>query len=267
MSFAASFLQLLSHLMTSAALCQTSWLGGCRSWSSAATWAPLQSGCLCLRRTTPKVLVALIPVLLACVATVPAPLIDFPGAPWARTAARSWVCCPLMQVWHQTVTATAAPVPVLTTMAGPSHLQTSLSCHPPPLVWGRALCHWMLSSPPFVGEVTGQGGPCNAPATLLPPRCLLPSPSPRVHPDRSAAHRPRSPALAPPPATVPATVRAATARSHLREPPSQGPPRLDAASGTSGPDLILATGSKVRCELIFWQTFYAGLKATAFTKP
>lgn len=132
MSFAASRLQLLSHPMTSAALCQTSWLGGCRSWSSAASWAPLPPGCLCLRRTTPKALVALVPVLLACLATVPAPLIDCPGALSVLTAAHSWVCCPQMRVWPQTATATAAPVPALTTTAGPSPHQTSLSCHLPP---------------------------------------------------------------------------------------------------------------------------------------
>lgn len=268
MGFAAFLLQLLSHLMTSAALCQTSWLGGCRSWSCAASWAPLPPGCLCLTRTTLKALAALVPVLLACLATAPAPLTDCPGALWALTAAHRRVCCPQMQVWPQTATATAAPVPALITMAGPSPPQTSLSCPPPPPAWGRALFRWMLNSAPFVEGDTEEGGPSSAPASLLPPRCSPRSPSPLVHLDHSAAHRPRSPAPAPPPATAPATVRAATALSHLREPPSQGPPRLDAASGTSGPDLILATGSKVRCELIVsWQTFYADSKVIVLIKP
>lgn len=110
-------------------------------------------------------------------------------------------------------------------------------------------------------------GPTSAPASLLPLRCSLRFPSPLVHLCHSAAHRPRSLAQAPLPATAPATVRAATAPSLLRELPSQGPPRLDAASGTSGPDLILATGSKARCELVFWKTNYAGLKATVLIKP
>ncbi|KAF3850713.1 hypothetical protein F7725_012485 [Dissostichus mawsoni] len=51
-----------SHL-TISARCRTSWLGGCRSWSSAASWAPPRTGCLCLRRTTPKALAALAPPL------------------------------------------------------------------------------------------------------------------------------------------------------------------------------------------------------------
>lgn len=87
--FDASLLQLLSHLMTSAALCQTSWLGGCRSWSSAASWAPPPPGCLCLRRTIPKALAAPVPVLLASLATAPAPLTDCPGALRALTAVHS----------------------------------------------------------------------------------------------------------------------------------------------------------------------------------
>lgn len=252
MSFTALLLQLLSHLMTSVLLCQISWLGGCRSWSSAASWARLPPGCLCLKRTTPKALAALVPVLPVCLATAPAPPIEGPKVPWAHTAAHRWVCCPRMPVWRQTATATAAPAPALSTTAGPSLLQTSLSCHPPPPAWGRALCRWMPSSAPSEGGGTEEEGPCSAPASLLPPRCSPRSPSPLVHLSHSEARRPRSLAPAPPPATAPATVRAATAPSHLREPPSQGLPRLDAASGTSEPDSILATGSRVKCELVSW---------------
>lgn len=253
--------------MSSPALCQTSWLGGCRNWSSAATWPPLPPGCLCLRTTTLKAPAALIPVLLACPATAPAPLTDRPRVLWALTDAASWVCCPQMQVWRRTATATAAPVPALNTMAGPSLPQASLSFHLRPLAWGHELYRWMLSSAPFVAEGTEWGQPSSAPASILPPRCSPHCPSLLVHLGHSTASRPLFPALAPPPATAPATVRAATARSHLREPPSQGPPRLDAASGTSGPDLILATGSKVRCEHISWQFFYTDLKATVLIKP
>lgn len=242
-------LQLLNHPMTSAVQCQTSWLGGCRSWSFAASWAPPPPGCLCLTRATPKALAAPVRIPLASPVTAPAPLIDCPGAPWTLTAAPSRVCCRQTRAWPQTATATAAPVPALIAMAGPNPLQTSLSRHLPPPASGHALCRWMLSSAPYEGGVTEEGGPSSAPASLPPPRCWRLSPSSPVPHGHSAACRPHSPAPAPPRATAPATVRAATAQSPLRESPSQGPPRPDAASGTSGPDSILATGYKVRCEL------------------
>lgn len=256
LNFSVFHLQLLSHLMTSAALCQTSWPGGCGSWSSVVSWAPLQPGCLCLRRTVQKAPVSLVSVPLACLASAPALPIDCHGALWAPTAAHSWVCCPQMLVWHQTVTATVAPAPALTTMAGPSLRQTSLFCRLPPPAWGHALFHWTLNSAPSEeGGMEEEEGPFSAPASRPPHRYLPLSPFAPVHLSHSAAHRPHSPAPAPPQATAPATVRAATALSHLRGSPSQGHPQLVAAWETSEQDSILVTGSKVKCELVPRLTF------------
>lgn len=250
MSFSAFLSQLLSPLMTSAAQSQTSWLGGCRSWSSAASWAPPQPGCLCLRRAALRLVAAPAPVTLAFLATAPAPLIACPAALWAPTAAQSWLFCLQMQVWPQTATATAAPAPAPSITAGPSKLQTSLSCRPLHLVWGHAPCLWMLNSAPCGGGGTEEVGPYSVLASLLPPPYLTRSPSLLAHLGHNTARRPHSPAPAQPPVTAPVTARAATARSRPREPLSPGHRQRDAASDPSGQDLILATGFKVRCELI-----------------
>lgn len=235
--------------MTSAALCQTSWHSECRSWSSVTSWAPLPPGCLCLRRTFQKVAPSLVSILPACLASAPALLVEDPGALWATSVAPSWVCCPQMRAWRPTATATAA-APALTATAGPSLPQTCLFCRRLLPVWGRALFRWTLNSVLF--EERAMEVPFSAPATLHPRHysllslCLL---GPLGH---RAARRPPSRVPAPPQATAPATVKVTTAQSHLRVLLFQDPPRSGAVWGTSGPDLILETGSKVRCELVWY---------------